>query len=38
MKYDFIEIGTSDFHTLLQTTEGKIGLSVDPIKLYFISF
>jgi hypothetical protein len=34
MKYDFIEIGTSDFHTLLQTTEGKIGLSVDPIKLY----
>jgi FkbM family methyltransferase len=34
MKYDFIEIGTSDFQTLLQTTEVQIGLSIDPIKLY----
>jgi hypothetical protein len=34
MKYNFIEIGTSDFHTLLQTTEGLIGLSIDPIKIY----
>jgi hypothetical protein len=34
MNYDFIEIGTSDFDTLLQTTEGLIGLSIDPIKLY----
>jgi len=34
MIYDFIEIGTSDFYTLLQTTEGQIGISIDPIKLY----
>jgi FkbM family methyltransferase len=34
MKYDFIEIGTSDFDTLLQTTEGQIGLSIEPIKFY----
>jgi hypothetical protein len=33
--YDFIEIGTSDFETLLQTTpEGSIGLSVDANKIY----
>lgn len=34
MKYDFIEIGTSDFDTLLQTTERQIGLSIEPIKFY----
>lgn len=34
MNYDFIEIGTSDFDTLLQTTEGQIGLSIEPLKLY----
>jgi len=34
MKYDFIEIGTSDFDTLLQTTEGQIGLSIEPLKFY----
>jgi hypothetical protein len=34
MNYNFIEIGTSDFDTLLQTTTGEIGLSIDPIKLY----
>ena len=34
MNYDFIEIGTSDFDTLLQTTNGLLGLSVEPIKLY----
>jgi len=34
MKYDFIEIGTSDFETLLQTTKGQIGLSIEPLKLY----
>lgn len=34
MKYDFIEIGTSDFDTLLQTTEGQIGLSIEPLKIY----
>jgi len=34
MKYNFIEIGTSDFDTLLQTTENQIGLSIDPLKIY----
>jgi FkbM family methyltransferase len=34
MWYDFIEIGTSDFDTLIQTTEGKIGLSIEPLKFY----
>lgn len=34
MKYDFIEIGTSDFDTLLETTEGQIGLSIEPLKFY----
>lgn len=34
MNYDFIEIGTSDFDTLLQTTENQIGLSIEPIKFY----
>lgn len=34
MKYDFIEIGTSDFDTLIQTTEGQIGLSIEPLKFY----
>lgn len=34
MKYNFIEIGTSDFDTLLQTTENQIGLSIEPIKIY----
>jgi FkbM family methyltransferase len=34
MKYNFIEIGTSDFDTLLQTTENQIGLSIEPLKFY----
>lgn len=34
MKYDFIEIGTSDFDTLIQSTEGQIGLSIEPLKIY----
>lgn len=34
MKYNFIEIGTSDFDTLLQTTENQIGLSIEPLKIY----
>lgn len=34
MNYDFIEIGTSDFDTLLQTTENQIGMSIEPIKFY----
>ena len=35
MNYDFIEIGTSDFDTLIQTaTNDTIGLSIDPIQFY----
>jgi len=34
MKYDFIEIGTSDFDTLLETTTDKIGISIEPLKYY----
>jgi FkbM family methyltransferase len=35
MHYDFIEIGTSDFRTLIQTCkDNEIGLSVEPIKMY----
>ena len=36
MKYDFIEIGTSDFDTLLETTTNKIGISIEPLKYYLI--
>ena len=35
MKYDFIEIGTSNFDTLIQTAiDTAIGLSIEPIKHY----
>jgi len=35
MKYDFIEIGTSDFDTLIQTCRyDEIGLSIEPLKCY----
>lgn len=34
MKYDFVEIGTSDFGTLLQTHNNQIGLSIEPLKIY----
>lgn len=35
MKYDFVEIGTCDYHTLLEScSETDIGLSVEPIKVY----
>jgi FkbM family methyltransferase len=35
MKYDFIEIGTSDFDTLLEkSTEATIGASVEPLSYY----
>lgn len=33
MKYEFIEIGTSDFRTLAQSTISK-GISVEPVKHY----
>lgn len=32
--YDFIEIGTSDFDTLIQQETNKNGLSIEPIKYY----
>jgi FkbM family methyltransferase len=34
MHYDFIEIGTSDFDTILQSPNPGIGLSIEPLKLY----
>jgi hypothetical protein len=35
MKYDFIEIGTSNFDTLIQTaTDTTVGLSIEPIQYY----
>ena len=34
MRYDFIEIGTSDFDTLLQERPAEIGLSIEPLKIY----
>jgi len=34
MKYDFIEIGTSDFDTLLESTIDQIGISIEPLKYY----
>jgi mannosyltransferase OCH1-like enzyme len=33
--YDFIEIGTSDFDTLIETSDDNtVGLSIEPIKYY----
>lgn len=35
MIYDFIEIGTSDFHTLIEkANDNTVGLSIEPIKFY----
>jgi FkbM family methyltransferase len=35
MKYDFVEIGTCDYHTLLESCNAnQKGLSVEPIKTY----
>jgi len=35
MKYDFVEIGTCDYHTLLEGCSLiQVGLSVEPIKTY----
>ena len=34
MKYDFIEIGTSDFDSLIFNNDGKVGLCVEPLKYY----
>ena len=34
MKYDFIEIGTSDFGTLIQSSTNEIGISIEPLKIY----
>jgi FkbM family methyltransferase len=34
MHYNFIEIGTSDFNTLLQSDNPGIGLSIEPLKIY----
>jgi len=38
MKFDFIEIGTSDFHTLIQqANDSTVGISIEPIKSYLDS-
>lgn len=34
-KYDFIEIGTSDFNTLIEQYPNKKGISIEPISVYF---
>ena len=35
MHYTFVEIGTSDFETLIQScSDSDIGLSIDPLKIY----
>jgi FkbM family methyltransferase len=35
MKYDFVEIGTSDFDALIQTaTDATRGISIEPIQYY----
>lgn len=35
MKYDFIEIGTSNFSTLIENaTNDTVGISVEPVKYY----
>lgn len=35
MKYDFIEIGTSNFDTLIESADDTtVGLSIEPIKYY----
>tara|TARA_R110000822_G_scaffold180648_1_gene320378 strand:- start:533 stop:1126 length:594 start_codon:yes stop_codon:yes gene_type:complete len=34
MKYNFIEIGTSDFKTLIQDPSSGIGISIEPLKYY----
>jgi len=34
MKYDFIEIGTSNFHTLIENANNEIGISIEPMKKY----
>ena len=38
MKYDFIEIGTSNFNTLLEKSkDSEKGISVEPVKFYLES-
>lgn len=35
MKYDFIEIGTSDFDTLIEKSNNSIkGISIEPLQIY----
>ena len=38
MKYDFIEIGTSNFNTLLEKSkDSEKGISVEPVMFYLES-
>lgn len=34
MHYNFIEIGTSDFNTLIENQNCGVGLSIEPLKIY----
>lgn len=34
MKFDFIEIGTSDFETMIESSVSGIGMSIEPLKFY----
>ena len=34
MEYDFIEIGTSDFETLIEQDNNQKGISIEPIQYY----
>jgi hypothetical protein len=34
MRYNFIEIGTSDFDTLMVNSQNEIGISIEPLKFY----
>lgn len=34
MKYDFIEIGTSDFRTVVESCKDQVGLCIEPIPYY----
>ena len=39
MFFDFVEVGTSDFNTLIQKVDDNtVGLSIDPIELYLNNF
>lgn len=34
MKYSFVEIGTADFDTLIQSANDEVGLTIEPLRFY----